>query len=135
MTELDLLKAPPSAYMDITQLNFFQERLLTQKTRSQQIIESTQRQLRERHELNDESDLALHAEDLRMALRIVERETKLLNKIDAALVRIQTGEYGYCLSSGDPIGLARLLVRPTAEYCTEIKNQMEEREKHYAHCR
>jgi DnaK suppressor protein len=70
-----------------------------------------------------------------LALRIVERETKLLTKVDAALLRIKTGEYGYCLSSSDPIGLARLLARPTAAFCTELKNQMEESEKHYAHCR
>lgn len=80
---------------------------------------------------NDDADLAQYEEESRMTLCIVERETRLLRNIDMALERIRTGDYGYCLVSGESIGIARLLIRPTAEYCTEIKNQMEQREIHY----
>ena len=64
-------------------------------------------------------------------LRIVERESKLLPKIDKAIMRIKSGDYGYCLESGEPIGLARLISRPTAEFCAEIKTINEEKEKHF----
>lgn len=131
MTERELLKATPSAYMNIEQQAFFRERLLKLRKRSLQTIQAEQRRLGERHELKDEADLSQHEEESRMALRIVQRETKLLRKIDTALERIRSGDYGYCLESGEPIGIARLLIRPTAEYCAEVKTQMEEKEKHY----
>ena len=44
----------------------------------------------------------------------------------------KSGDYGYCLESGEPIGLRRLLSRPTAEYCAEVKTINEEKEKHFA---
>ncbi|KJS05810.1 MAG: molecular chaperone DnaK [Gammaproteobacteria bacterium BRH_c0] len=131
MTEQELLKASPAAYMNIKQRAFFRERLQVLRQHSLQTIEAEQRRLGERPELNDEADLAQYEETSRMALRVIERETRLLRKIDKALERMRTGNYGYCLESGEPIGIARLLIRPTAEYCADVKTQMEEREKHY----
>ena len=55
---------------------------------------------------------------------------KLLPKIDAALARLQNGEYGYCRETGEPIGLARLMLRPTAELSIEAKTAQEMREPH-----
>lgn len=118
-------------YMNAQQLAFFSDRLLTLKRETLGHIHAAQKRLGERLELNDDADLAQYEEQSRMALRIVDRETKLLHKIDAALARIRAGEYGYCLESGEPIGIDRLLIRPTAEYCAEVKTQMEEKEKHY----
>jgi DnaK suppressor protein len=54
-------------------------------------------------------------------MRIVDREQKLLPKIIKALERIRLGEFGYCKESGEPIGIPRLLARPTAEYCADVK--------------
>ncbi|CAA0080751.1 RNA polymerase-binding transcription factor DksA [Zhongshania aliphaticivorans] len=122
---------PATPYMNEQQLAFFSSHLLTLKSETLACIYRAQKSLSDRPELNDEADLAQYEEESRMALRIVDRETKLLPKIDAALERIRIGDYGYCLSSGEPIGTARLLIRPTAEYCAEVKKQMEEKEKHY----
>jgi DnaK suppressor protein len=131
MTEQELIKASPSSYMNIKQRAFFRDRLQVLRQQSLQTIEAEQRRLGERPELNDGADLAQYEETSRMGLRVIERETKLLRKIDKALKHIHTGDYGYCLESGEPIGIARLLIRPTAEYCAEVKNQMEKKEKHY----
>ncbi|CAA0112325.1 TraR/DksA family transcriptional regulator [Zhongshania aliphaticivorans] len=118
-------------YMNAQQLAFFSDRLSALKRETLGHIHAAQKRLGERFELNDEADLAQYEEESRMALRIVDREAKLLHKIDAAVARIRAGEYGYCLESGEPIGIDRLLIRPTAEYCAEVKTQMEEKEKHY----
>ena len=59
----------------------------------------------------------------------MDRESRLLPKIDAALARLQNGEYGYCRETGEPIGLARLLLRPT-ELSIEAKTAQEMREPH-----
>ena len=81
---------------------------------------------------SDEVDRAQHEIDSMLFLRIVERESKLLPKIDKALLRIKAGDYGYCVETGDPIGLPRLISRPTAEFCAEVKTINEEKEKHFA---
>ena len=79
---------------------------------------------------SDPNDMASSEEASAIALRIVDREQKLLPKITEALERIRLKEYGYCLESGEAIGVARLLARPTAEYCTEVKvlNEIKEQE-------
>ncbi len=118
-------------YMSDLQLSFFAEHLRTLHGRTRDRIHLVQQGLRERTEMNDDADLAQYEEESRLALRIVDRETKLLRKIDEALERIRTGDYGYCKETGEPIGLQRLVLRPTAEYCTEVKNQMEQKERHY----
>ena len=63
---------------------------------------------------------------------IVDRKSKLVKKIDFALRRIKTGEYGYCMETGEPIGIERLLIRPTAEFCADIKYINDDKEKHFA---
>ena len=62
--------------------------------------------------------------------RLLEREKKLLDKIDEALERLARGEYGWCSETGEPIGLRRLLLRPTASLCIEAKERQEQRERH-----
>ena len=63
-------------------------------------------------------------------LRLLEREKKLLDKIDDALELLARGEYGWCRETGEPIGLQRLLLRPTATLCIEAKEREELRERH-----
>jgi RNA polymerase-binding transcription factor len=118
-------------YMNADQLKLFSDRLVVLKEKTLNHIHVARKNLSRRAELKDEADLAQYEEESRMALRIVDRETRLLRKVDTALERIHSGDYGYCLASGEPIGIPRLLIRPTAEYCTEVKNQLELREKHY----
>ena len=80
---------------------------------------------------SDEVDRAQHEIDSMLFLRIVERESKLLPKIDKAIMRIKSGDYGYCVETGEPIGIERLISRPTAEFCAEVKTVNEEKEKHF----
>ena len=63
-------------------------------------------------------------------VRVLERDKQLLDKIDQALQRLARGEYGWCSETGEPIGLPRLLLRPTATLCIEAKARQELREKH-----
>jgi len=119
--EQEMVDAPESEYMNAKQLDFFRERLLElHKTTSIRILESKQ-QMESPMDFSDPSDRATSEEQSNIALRIVEREQKLLPKIQLALKRIRQGEYGYCLESGEPIGIPRLLARPTSEFCAEVK--------------
>jgi len=131
ISEQRLLAMVDKNYMNAAQLRFFETRLLTLKQDTLLQIRNAQQRLGERPELNDDADLAQYEEECRLSLRIVDREARLLHKIDTALARIRRGEYGYCLESGEPIGVQRLLIRPTAEYCAEVKTRMEQKEKHY----
>ena len=66
-----------------------------------------------------------------MKLRTRDRERKLLKKVQAAIKRIDDGEYGYCEETGDPIGVARLLARPTATLSLEAQQRRELKQKLY----
>ena len=131
ISEQHLLAMGDESYMSAEQLEFFENRLLSLQQDTLLQIRNAQQSLRERPELSGDDDLAQYEEECRFSLRIVDRESKLLRKIDAALARIRRGEFGYCLESGEPIGVQRLLIRPTAEYCAEVKTRMEQKEKHY----
>jgi DnaK suppressor protein len=60
-----------------------------------------------------------------------DRERKLLKKITQALQRIEDGSYGWCEESGEPIGIARLLARPTASLCLESQERHEQRKRQF----
>ncbi|WP_415881956.1 RNA polymerase-binding protein DksA [Neptuniibacter sp. QD34_54] len=129
ITKEELLNASSEDYMNDNQLEFFREFLEQQKQETIAHIQNAQAQLNERPEMNDDADRAQYEEESRIALRIVDRESKLLPKFDTALARIRNGEYGYCLESGEEIGIKRLLLRPTAEYCADIKAVRESNER------
>ena len=77
----------------------------------------------------DLNDRASSETDWGIELRTRDRQRKLVNKIDAALRRIEHGEYGYCEVTGDPIGLKRLIARPVATMTVEAQEAHERREK------
>jgi DnaK suppressor protein len=77
----------------------------------------------------DEIDIASSEVNLQFAGRLREREQGLLAKIDAALKKIETGEYGECKVCGEAIGVARLRARPVAELCIECKSEQEKLER------
>ena len=79
----------------------------------------------------DPNDRATQESDMALELRNRDRERKLLHKIDAALRRIEDGSYGYCEDTGEPIGIARLLARPTATLSIEAQERRERRERVY----
>ena len=96
ITKEELLNASPEDYMNDSQLEFFKQYLEQQKQETIAHIQNAQAQLNERPEMNDDADRAQYEEESRLALRIVDRESKLLPKFDTALARIRNGEYGYC---------------------------------------
>ncbi|MEE9606210.1 MAG: RNA polymerase-binding protein DksA [Myxococcota bacterium] len=77
----------------------------------------------------DEIDSASSEVNLQFTGRLRERESGLLAKIDAALEKIEQGEYGACTSCGEEIGLARLTARPVAELCIDCKSEQEKIER------
>ena len=132
LTKEKILRAPKKNYMDKDQLSFFKTQLNELKKETLKHIKDAKDRLSNPPACSDEVDRAHHEIDSMLFLRIVERESKLLPKIDKALLRIKAGDYGYCLETGDPIGLERLISRPTAEFCAEVKSINEEKEKHFA---
>ena len=132
LTKEKILRAPKKNYMDKDQLSFFKTQLNELKKETLKHIKDAKDRLSNPPACSDEVDRAQHEIDSMLFLRIVERESKLLPKIDKALLRIKSGDYGYCLETGEPIGLERLISRPTAEFCAEVKSINEEKEKHFA---
>lgn len=111
-------------YMNAQQLSHFSNKLLALKESAFCQIHNEQKSFAEHTERSDKTGRAQDEEETRIARRIVEQEIKKLHEIDAALKRIHNGDYGYCLISGEPIGIAQLLIHPTTEYCTTVKTTM-----------
>ena len=128
LAEEQILKAEEADYMNINQLEFFRLKLIKLYEITSARIDEAKIQMANPPEINDELDRASWEEECSIALRIVDREQKLLPKIKQSLERIRNGSYGYCLATEEPIGIPRLLVRPTAEYCTEVKADLEHKE-------
>ena len=79
----------------------------------------------------DPNDRATLESEFALELRTRDRERKLIRKIDEALSRIEDGSYGYCIETGEPIGVKRLEARPVATLCIEAQERRERREKQY----
>ncbi|QDI32868.1 RNA polymerase-binding protein DksA [Serratia marcescens] len=124
-----LLVMPDSDYMNSVQRAFFRQLLQDERQKLLLHIDELKK-IDSGEATGDEADKAAREEDLRLLFRQLDRESRLLPKIDAALARLQNGEYGYCRETGEPIGLARLLLRPTAELSIEAKTAQEMREPH-----
>lgn len=134
ISENALLKMPASKYMNAAQRTFFRERLLSQASECDLEIRSAMQHLQTPLQA-DPLDAAVEEESCRHQLRFMGRQQRLLGKIRAALRRLENGDYGYCKVSGEPIGLRRLLARPTTEYCAEVKARLEQNERHFVHQR
>lgn len=79
----------------------------------------------------DPNDRASQESDIALELRNRDRERKLIKKIEEALGRIDEGEYGWCEETGDPIGIGRLLARPTATLSIDAQERRERTQKLY----
>jgi DnaK suppressor protein len=132
MDEKSLLNASEDDYMNDEQLAFFDARLVELRKQTLEEIESTRAEINQGR-VSDMSDRATLEEEAIIAIRIADRKRQLIPKIDAARHRIRQGDYGYCLQTGEPIGIARLLIRPTAEYCADVKTINERKESQYDH--
>ena len=130
-TEEDLLNDLPENYMNKEQLEFFRNKLMGLADELRSNAGETTEHLRETDIFPDPADRASIEEENSLELRTRDRERKLLRKIEQALGRISSGDYGYCEESGDPIGLRRLLARPTATLSLEAQQRREKRQRQF----
>src|SRR5262245_36271359 len=131
LTEPDLLKAPDKDYMNEAQLAFFRRRLTDLRDQLLQNADDTGEHLRENETTTDPSDRATLEEEYTLELRTRDRERKLLKKVEKSIRLIDEGNYGYCEETGEPIGIPRLLARPTATLSLEAQERRERVQKLY----
>jgi DnaK suppressor protein len=132
LTEAELLAMPDSEYMNEKQREFFRLRLQAQKDDLLSNAGETTEHLREDTSIvPDPADRATIEEEHALELRTRDRERKLLKKIGQSLARVESGDYGYCDETSEPIGLARLLARPTATLSLEAQQRRELKQKLY----
>lgn len=119
--------------MRARELQFFRDLLLTQRAdilnktdalKNESVIESTGQ--------GDEGDLAVSELSLSMTLRLQERDTQLLIKIDRALGKLGDGSFGFCEQCEEPLNLNRLKARPVATLCLACKEEQESKERIFA---
>lgn len=121
-------------YMCDNQLAYFYQILNTQRDEIMQDREDVLNDVRmaEKNEsagVGDEQDQASAEQEITMNLRMSERTTNLLQKINAALERIENGTYGFSVISGDEIGLQRLMARPLATMTVEEQEEYEQKKR------
>jgi DnaK suppressor protein len=128
-TEDDLLQMSEAQYMSADQLAFFKHRLREMERELTSNAEETTEHLRETVLVPDPADRATIEEEHALELRTRDRERKLLKKVQGALQRIESGDYGFCEETGEPIGVPRLLARPTATLSLEAQQRRELKQK------
>lgn len=131
LTAEEILKMPEDDYMNAQQLEFFCRRLTDLEKELRANADQTTVNLRETTVVPDPADRATIEEEHALELRTRDRERKLLKKVQAAIKRIDDGDYGYCEETGDPIGVARLMARPTATLSLEAQQRRELKQKMY----
>ena len=130
LTEPEVLAMPESEYMNDKQLEFFRTKLQQLKDDLLSNAGETTEHLREDTSIvPDPADRATIEEEHALELRTRDRERKLLKKISQSLGRIESGEYGFCDETGEPIGLGRLIARPTATLSLEAQQRRELKQK------
>lgn len=127
---IDYRPSPDEEFMNPRQLEYFRQRLLDWKKQILAEAEGTLTVLQnEPLREPDLNDRASSETDWSIELRTRDRQRKLISKIDAALRRIDEGEYGYCEVTGEPISLGRLEARPIATMTVEAQERHERQEK------
>ncbi len=130
LSEPELHAMPEAEYMNDKQLDFFRARLQKQKDDLLSNAGETTEHLREDTSIvPDPADRATIEEEHALELRTRDRERKLLKKIAQSLGRLESGDYGFCDETGEPIGLARLVARPTATLSLEAQQRRELKQK------
>ncbi len=128
-TEQEMLAASADDYMSPAQLAFFRNRLEEEMNQLLENAHETTTHLQESEATPDPSDRASVEEEHTLELRVRDRERKLLKKIEEAIARIDAGDYGWCEETGEPIGIGRLLARPTATLSLEAQERREKLKK------
>ena len=122
-------RMPVKDYMNADMLLFFKSMLEEQKQEALADIAQNKAQMSDLDSSTELVDMAGRQEILQQGLKRIERQSNHIMKIDAAIKRILEGEYGYCEESGEPIGVERLLARPTATLSIASKEQQEYQER------
>jgi DnaK suppressor protein len=119
-------------YMSKEQAEHFRQILQTWKRDLMEEVDRTVTHMKdEAANFPDPNDRATQEEEFSLELRTRDRERKLIRKIDEALKRIEDGSYGYCLETGEEIGIKRLEARPVATLSIEAQERRERRERQY----
>jgi RNA polymerase-binding transcription factor len=119
-------------YMNKEQLEHFRLILNTWKRDLMHEVDRTVLHMKdEAANFPDPNDRATQESEFSLELRTRDRERKLIRKIDEAIKRIEDGTYGYCVETGEEIGIKRLEARPVATLCVEAQERRERREKQY----
>ena len=130
LTDAEVLAMPDAEYMNDAQMAFFRLKLVQLKQGILNNAGETTEHLREDTVVvPDPADRATIEEEHALELRTRDRERKLLKKIEQSIARIDAGDYGYCDETGEPIGVGRLLARPTATLSLEAQQRRELKQK------
>ena len=129
LTEAEILKMSDKDYMNEAQLAFFKDRLVKMRDEILANANQTTEHLRETVIVPDPADRPTIEEEHALELRTRDRERKLLKKVEQSIARIDANDYGYCDETGEPIGIPRLLARPTATLTLEAQERREKRQK------
>jgi DnaK suppressor protein len=130
LSDAEVIAMPDGEYMNEVQLAFFRRKLELLKQEVLSNASETTEHLREDTVVvPDPADRATIEEEHALELRTRDRERKLLKKIEQSIARIDAGDYGYCDETGEPIGVARLLARPTATLSLEAQERRELKQK------
>ena len=126
----DVILDLDAPFMGDSHQDYFRQKLQNWKASILKDVDGTREQLREEPIREpDATDRASSETDWSIELRRRDRQRKLVNKIDAALRRLDGGEFGYCVVTGEPISLARLDARPIATMTVEAQERHERRER------
>ncbi len=130
LSDEEVIAMPDSEYMNEKQMAFFRLKLLQLKMDILSSAGETTEHLRaDTVVVPDPADRATIEEEHALELRTRDRERKLLKKIEQSIQRIDAGDYGYCDETGEPIGVPRLLARPTATLSLEAQQRRELKQK------
>ncbi|WP_354447968.1 RNA polymerase-binding protein DksA [Ottowia thiooxydans] len=130
MTDAEIIAMPDGEYMNEKQMAYF--RLKLSQLRADMLANAGQTTENLREDtvvVPDPADRATIEEEHALELRTRDRERKLLKKIEQSIARIDAGDYGYCDETGEPIGVGRLLARPTATLSLEAQQRRELKQK------
>jgi DnaK suppressor protein len=130
LSDEEVKAMPDEEYMNEAQLAFFRHKLSILKQEIHASAGETTEHLREDAAIvPDPADRATIEEEHALELRTRDRERKLLKKIEQSIARIDSGDYGYCDETGEPIGVGRLIARPTANLSLEAQQRRELKQK------
>ena len=130
LEDAEVIAMPDAEYMNDKQMAFFRLKLVQLKQDIHNSAGETTEHLREDTVVvPDPADRATIEEEHALELRTRDRERKLLKKIEQSIQRIDSGDYGYCDETGEPIGVGRLLARPTATLSLEAQQRRELKQK------